>query len=94
MLQRLAAVDAVASGSGGGAPAHGQGSRTDAAVPMTVSLDVAVAVAAASVAAVERGLILVGIHGSRLQGTFVVVGVRATVVDVVRVAVCVVGVLL
>lgn len=45
--------------------------------------------AAARVATVERGLKLVGIHCGRLQRTFVVVGVGATVVEAVRVTVCV-----
>lgn len=64
-----------ASASGGGvASGHGQSAGAGPA---------------ARVAAVERRLKLVGIHSGRLQRTFVVVGVGATVVEAVRLPVCV-----
>lgn len=93
VLQRLAAVGAVLCCGGRGSPAHGQRPSLRL-LRMGESVGVGVGETAARVAAVERGLILVGIHGGRLQGTFVVVGVRAAVVYVVRVAVRVVGLLL
>jgi len=90
VLQRLAAVGQVRRRP----PVAAHGQRASLGEGVGVGLGVGVGGAAARVAAVERRLILVGIHGGRLQRTFVVVRVRAAVVDVVRVAVRVVGVLL